>query len=171
MVLVTVNFSNYLSFSNHYTAVIGLVNKGGASESNELTISMCQTSLSTLHCIELIVMILIHTDTFHVQKVSTSVFQSKECATCTFAEGTTAIGCHIRFVDTTVNTTAKEINVPKPDGALSTIGCMEDLLPGVYRVMAYDIDSDGGTDNRVAAVGESLVTFTASTTGMLHTMW
>ena len=41
--LVTVNFSDYLTFSNHYTAVIGLVNKGGASESN-FTISMCQRS-------------------------------------------------------------------------------------------------------------------------------
>ena len=38
----TVNLSDYLTFSNHYTVVIGLVNKGGASESNELTISMCQ---------------------------------------------------------------------------------------------------------------------------------
>ena len=100
----------------------------------------------------------------------TSVFQSKECATCTFAEGTTATctGCQICFVDTTGNTTAEKINVPKPDGALSTIGCVEDLPPGVYRVMAYDIDSDGGTDDRVAAVGKSLVTVhvTASTTGI-----
>ena len=92
-----------------------------------------------------------------------------ECATCTFAEGTTAIGCQIRFVDTTGNTTAKKINVPKPDGALSTIGCVENLPPGVYRVMAYDIDSGGGTDHRVAAVGESLVTVTASTTGIYCT--
>ena len=115
-------------------------------------------------------MILIHTDTFHVQKVSTSVFQSKECATCTFAEGTTAIGCHIRFVDTTGNTTAEKINLPKPDGALSTIGCIDVLPPGVYRVMAYDIVSGGGTDDRVAAVGESLITVTASTIGMLHTI-
>ena len=46
VLLVTVNLSDYLTFSNHYTAVIGLVNKGGASESNELTISMCQTKLS-----------------------------------------------------------------------------------------------------------------------------
>ena len=111
-------------------------------------------------------MLLIQTDTFSVQKVSTSVFQSKECATCTFAEGSTAIGCHIRFVDTTGNTTAKEINIPRPDGALLTIVCVEDLPPGVYRVLAYDIVSGGGTDNRVAAVGESLVTVTASTTGL-----
>ena len=115
-------------------------------------------------------MILIHTDAFNVQKVSTSVFQSKECATCTFVEGTTAIGCQIHFVDTTRNTTAGKINVPKPDGALSTIGCIDVLPPGVYRVMAYDILSGGGTDHRVAAVGESLVTVIASTTGMLHTM-
>ena len=54
-------------------------------------------------------------------------------------EGTTAIGCKIRFVDTTGNTTAEKIYLPKPDGALSTIGCVEDLPPGVYRVMAYDI--------------------------------
>ena len=46
VLLVTVNLSDYLIFSNHYTAGIGLVNKGGASESNELTISMCQTKLS-----------------------------------------------------------------------------------------------------------------------------
>ena len=115
-----------------------------------------------------------HTDTFNVQKVSTSVFRSKECATCTFAEGTTATGCHLRFVDTTGNTTTEKINVLRPDGALSTIGCVEDLPPGVYRVMAYDIDSDGGTDDRVADVGESLVTVhvTASTTGIyyMHTM-
>ena len=104
-------------------------------------------------------------DTFNVQKVSTSVFQSKQCATCTFTEGTTATGCHIRFVDTTRNTTAKEINAPRPDGALSTIGCIDVLPPGIYRVMAYDIVSDGGTDHRVAAVGMSLVTVTASTTG------
>ena len=100
------------------------------------------------------------------------MFQSKECATCTFAEGTTAIGCHIRFIDTTRNTTAKEIKVPRPDGALLTIGCVEDLPPGVYRVLAYDIVSGGGTDDRVAAVGESLVTVNvaASTTGILHAM-
>ena len=94
------------------------------------------------------------------------MFQSRECATCTFAEGSTAIGCHIRFVDTTGNTTAKEINAPRPDWALLTIGCVEDLPPGVYRVTAHDIVSGGGTDNRVAAVGESLVTVTASTTGI-----
>ena len=47
-----------------------------------------------------------------------------------------------------------------------TIGCVEDLPPGVYRVMAYDIVSGSGTDDRVAAVGESLVTVTASTTGI-----
>ena len=101
------------------------------------------------------------------------MFQSKECATCTFAEGTTAIGCLIHFIDTTRNTTAKEINLPRPDGALSTIGCVEDLPPGVYRVLAYDIDSSSGTDHRVAAVEESLVTvhITASTTGIiLHAM-
>ena len=167
VILVTANLSDYLTFSNHYTALNGLVNKGGASESNELTISMCQTNLCTLHCI---VMILIHTDTFNVQKVSTSVFQSKKYATCTFVEGTTAIGCKIRFVDTTGNTTAEKIYLPKPDGALSTIGCVEDLPPSVYRVMAYDIVSDGGTDDRVVAVGEALVTVTASTTGILHTM-
>ena len=106
-------------------------------------------------------------DTFNVQKVSTSVFQSKKCATCTFAEGTTATGCHIRFVDTTRNITAKAINAPRPDGALSTIGCVEDLPSGVYRIMAYDIVNDSGTDHRVAAVGESLVTVTASTTGII----
>ena len=105
--------------------------------------------------------------TFNVQKVSTSVFQSKQCATCTFAEGTTATGCHVRFVDTTRNTTAKKINAPRPDGALLTIGCVEDLPPGVYRVLAYDIVSGDGTDDRVAAaVGETLVTVTASTTGI-----
>ena len=98
------------------------------------------------------------------------MFQSKECATCTFAEGSTAIGCHIRFVDTTGNTTAKEINAPRPDVALLTIGCVEDLPPGVYRVTAHDIISGGGTDHRVAAVGESLVTVAASTTGILHAM-
>ena len=106
------------------------------------------------------------TDTFNVQKVSTSVFQSKECVTCTFAEGTTAIGCHICFVDTTRNTTDKKINALRPDEALSTIGCVEDLPSGVYRVMAYDIVSGSGTDDRVAAVGESLVAITASTTGI-----
>ena len=107
-----------------------------------------------------------------MQNVSTSVFQSKDCATCTFAEGTTATGCHIRFVDTTKNTTALEIKAPRPDGVLSTIGCVESLPPGVYRVIAYDIVSGDGTDNRVAAVGESLVTVhvTASTTGILHVM-
>ena len=105
-----------------------------------------------------------------MQKVSTSVFQSKDCVTCTFAEGTTAIGCHIRFVDTTGNTTAKEIDAPRPDGALLTIVCVEDLPSGVYRVMAYDIVSGSGTDDRVAAVGESLVTVTASTIGILHAM-
>ena len=111
-------------------------------------------------------MTLNHTDTFNVQNVATTVFQNKECATCTFAEGTTATGCHIRFIDTTGNTTAKKINAPRPDGALSTIGCVEDLSPGVYKAMAYDIDSDGGTDDRVAAVGESLVTVTSSTKGI-----
>ena len=42
---VTVNLSKHLTFSNHYTAVIGLVNTGGDSESNELTISMFQMNL------------------------------------------------------------------------------------------------------------------------------
>ena len=37
---VTVNLSEHLTFGNHYTAVIGLVNKGGASKSNKLAISM-----------------------------------------------------------------------------------------------------------------------------------
>ena len=37
---VTVNLSDYLTFGNHYTAVIGLVNTGGVSESNKLAISM-----------------------------------------------------------------------------------------------------------------------------------
>ena len=61
----------------------------------------------------------------------------------------TIIGCHIRFVDSTRNKTAKEINAPRPDEALSTIGRVEDLPCGVYRVMTYDIVSDGGTDHRV----------------------
>ena len=39
LLLVTVNLSDYLTFGNHYTAVIGLINKGGASESNKLAIS------------------------------------------------------------------------------------------------------------------------------------
>ena len=67
--LVTVNLSDYLTFSNHYTAVIGLVNKGGATESN-FTISMCQRSsnsalflfpilqLLILHCVRLILSLL-----------------------------------------------------------------------------------------------------------------
>ena len=93
------------------------------------------------------------------------------CHLHNFAEGTTAIGCHIRFVDNTRNTTAKEINAPRPDEALSTIGCVEDLPSGVYRVLAYDKVSGSGTDHRVAAVGESLVTVTASTTGILHAMF
>ena len=105
-------------------------------------------------------LILFHTDTFHVQNMSTSVFQSKDCVTCTFAEGTTAIGCHIRFVDTTGNTTAKETDAPRPEGTLSAIGCVGDLPPGVYRVLAFDISSSGVVDDRVAAVGESLVTVT-----------
>ena len=115
-------------------------------------------------------MILLQTDTFNVQKVSTSVFQSKECVTCTFAEGTTAIGCHIRFIESTRNKTAEEINAPRPDGALTTIGCVKDIPPGVYRVMAYDIVSGSSIDHRVATVGESLVTVTPSTTGILHAM-
>ena len=85
-------------------------------------------------------------------------------------KGPLPLGCHIHFVDTTGNTTAEKKNLPKPDGALSTIGCIDVLPPGVYRVMAYDIVSGGGTDDRVAAVGESLITVTASTIGMLHTI-
>ena len=37
----------------------------------------------------------------------------------------------------------------------------------MYRVTAHDIVSGGGTDNRVATVGESLVTVAASTTGII----
>ena len=97
-------------------------------------------------------------DTFQVQSLSIGEFQSKDCATCVFAEGTTATGCHIRFVDTTGNTTAKEIDAPRPQGTLSAIGCVGDLPPGVYRVLAFDISSSGVVDDRVAVVGESLVT-------------
>ena len=97
-------------------------------------------------------------DTFQVQRLSIGEFQSKDCATCVFAEGTTATGCHIRFVNTTGNTTAKEIDAPRPQGTLSAIGCVGDLPPGVYRVLAFDISSSGVVDDRVAVVGESLVT-------------
>ena len=93
-----------------------------------------------------------------MQRLSIGEFQSKDCATCVFAEETTATGCHIRFVDTTGNNTAKEIDAPRPQGTLSAIGCVGDLPPGVYRVLAFDISSSGVVDDRVAAVGESLVT-------------
>ena len=98
-------------------------------------------------------------DTFQVQSLSIGEFQSKYCATCAFAEGTTAIGCHIRFVDITGNTTAKEIGAPRPQGTLSAIGCVGDLPPGVYRVLAFDISSSTGVvDDTEAVVGESLIT-------------
>ena len=103
-------------------------------------------------------------DTFQVQRLSIGEFQSKDCATCIFAEETTATGCHIRFVDTTGNTTAKEIDAPRPEGTLSAIGCVGDLPPGVYRVLAYEISSSGVVDDRVAVVGESLITVTVKLT-------
>ena len=149
------NLSTHLTSGNHYTAVVALVNKGGATELKRLTISiakhtMCLTH-THIHCFFLL-------DTFQVQRLSIGEFQSKDCATCTFAEGSTATGCHISFVDTTGNTTAKEIDAPRPEGTLSAIGCIGDLPPGVYRVLAFDISSSGVVDDRVAAVGGSLVT-------------
>ena len=153
------NLSTHLTFGSHYTAVVGLVNKGGATELNRLTTSMAKIIMlntCTLCCSFL--------DTFQVQSLSIGEFQSKDCVTCTFAEGTTGTGCHIRFVDTTGNTTAKEIDAPRPQGTLSAIGCVGDLSPGVYRVLAFDINSSGVVDDRVAVVGESLITATVKLT-------
>ena len=39
-----------------------------------------------------------------------------------------------------------------------------DISPGVYRVLSYDISSSGVVDDKVAVVGESLVTVTMKLT-------
>ena len=110
-----------------------------------------------------------------MQRVSTRVFPGGHCVTCTctFTAGTTAAGCHIRFNDTT-GRLVKEAVAYRPEGTLLANDCVEDLPPGVYRVLAYDISSSGVVDGRVAAVGESLVTvteeipFTATSAHLTH---
>ena len=98
--------------------------------------------------------------TFHVQNVTTRLFQNKQCVTCWFAQGTTAIGCHISFTDSKGNL-VQETVARRQGNTLSAGDCAGDLPPGVYRVLASDINSSDVVDHRTAAIGKSLVTVTA----------
>ena len=97
--------------------------------------------------------------TFHVQNVTTRVFQNKHCVTCWFVQGTTAIGCHISFTDAMGNR-VQETVAHREGSSLSASDCAGDLPIGVYRVMVSDINSSDVVDHRIAAIGNSLITVT-----------
>ena len=75
-------------------------------------------------------------------------------------QGTTAIGCHISFTDSKGNQ-VQETVAHRLGSILSASDCAGDLPPGVYRVLASDINSSDVVDHRIAAIGNSLVTVTA----------
>ena len=66
--------------------------------------------------------------TFHVQNVTTRVFQNKHCVTCWFALGTTAIGYHISFTDAMGNR-VQETVAHREGSSLSASDCAGDLPP------------------------------------------
>ena len=91
-------------------------------------------------CAVMSCIITLSSGTFHVQNVTTRLFQNKQCVTCWFAQGTTAIGCHISFTDSKGNL-VQETVARRQGNTLSAGDCAGDLPPGVYRVLASDINS------------------------------
>ena len=105
-------------------------------------------------CAVMSCIITLSSGTFHVQNVTTRLFQNKQCVTCWFAQGTTAIGCHISFTDSKGNL-VQETVARRQGNTLSAGDCAGDLPPGVYRVLASDINSSDVVDHRTAAIGKS----------------
>ena len=118
--------------------------------------------MSAVHCCKCCTFCVInlHAGTFHVQSITTTKLRDRTCVICNFAQGSTASGCHIRFMDAMHgDREVKAIDAIRiPQGSLTSSNCADGLPSGVFRVLASDISSTGVEDYRVAVVGSSLIT-------------
>ena len=167
---ISVNLTEYLETHNHYAATVVLKNIGGEIESSKFDFS----TFLQCHQKNLSINILCNdhdvytpAGTFHVQNISMTKIRNNHCVTCMFAQGSTASGCHIRFMDATLadrEVLATDAHRIHHDSPLAYICEEGELPPGLFRVLASDISSSGMVDDRVAAVGSSLITILKITT-------
>ena len=103
-----------------------------------------------------------------MQSITTTKLRDRTCVICNFAQGSTASGCHIRFMDAMHgDKEVKAIDAIRiPQDSLTSSNCTDGLPSGVFRVLASDISSTGVEDYRVAVVGSSLITVLEITTLM-----
>ena len=70
------------------------------------------------------------------------------CITCIFAQGTSAQGCYISFLENhdSVVTNTTGLRIEREGDSLNATGCIENLEEGLYPVVVCDIEEDSTLD-------------------------
>lgn len=85
-----------------------------------------------------------HADTFDVQSAEATPGPGLVRVTCSFAEGSRALGCHVIVTENTTQI-ARNASREPPSAPTATV-TVGGLLPGIYVVSVFDLEVDGSID-------------------------